>query len=117
MILGQVRKSSVGNVEFNLETREAELNIALLFDFFMSDEAFKIMANEIDSFPDLEAVDLADPGYMKMLSELVGVNRAEVLQAELGLYGEYQSDIPELDKSLFFTHTKLLWNQETQSFR
>jgi len=117
VILGQVRTSSVGNVAFNIETREAELNIALLLDFFMSDDAFTIMSNEIDSFPDLEAVDLASPGYMKMLSELVGVHRAEVLQAELGLYGAYQSEIPELDKSLFFNHVKLLWNQETQSYR
>jgi hypothetical protein len=117
VVLGQVRTSSVGNVEYNIESGEADLNIALALDFYMSDDAFEIMANEIDSFPDLEAVDLADPGYMKMLSEMVGKTRAEMLQAEAGLYGEYQSEIPELDKSLFLTHVNFKWHQETQSYR
>jgi hypothetical protein len=117
VILGQVRTQSVGNVTFNTRTREAELNIALLLDFFMSDDAFEIMASEIDSFPSLEAVNLAHPDYTKTLAELVGQNRAEILQAELGLYGAYQSRIDELDKSLFFSHVKFVWNQETQSYR
>ncbi|MFC2098390.1 hypothetical protein ACFLSP_01460 [Bacteroidota bacterium] len=117
VVLGQVRTSAVGDVKYNIETREAELNIALLLDFFMSDDAFGIMTNEIDSFPNLEAVDLTDPAYMKKLSELVGGDRAETLQTELGLYGAYQSEISEINKSLFFSHLKLLWNQETQSYR
>ena len=117
VVLGQVRTSSVGSIEFNIQTREAELDVALALDFHMSDDAFEIMANEIDSFPDLDAVDLADPAYMKMLSELIGKDRAERMQAELGLYGEYQSEIPELDKSLVFTHIKFICNQETQSYR
>ena len=117
IILGQVRTSSVGNVIHNIETEETELNITLALDFHMSDDAFLVMSNQIDSFPDLEAVDLADPGYLKMMSELVGRERAEALQAELGLFGEYQSSLPELNKSLFFSNIKLIWNQETWSYR
>jgi hypothetical protein len=116
LVLGQVRTSSAGNIRYNLETSEAELDIALVLDFYMSDDAFEVMANEIDSFPNLEAVDLSSPGYMKMLSEMVGKDRAERLQAEMGLYGEYQSDIPELDKSLFFSQIHFKWNQLTQSY-
>ncbi len=116
VILGQVRKKSVGKVKFNLETREAELDIALTLDFFMSDDAWEIMANEIDSFPRLSPVNMADPEYSKMLANLVGKDRAEALQAELGLYGAYQSEIDELNKSLFFSHIKLNWNPETQSY-
>ncbi len=117
LILGQVRMSSVGSVVHNMETGETDLDIALLLDFFMSDAAFQVMANEIDSFPNLEAVDMADPEYLKMMSELVGMERAEALQTELSLYGEYQSTVEELDKSLFFSHIRLFWNQETQSYR
>jgi hypothetical protein len=75
------------------------------------------MANEIDSFPDLEAVDLTEREYMKNLSQLIGLERAQRMQADLGLYGEYQAEIPELDRSLFFTRVILRWNQETQSYR
>ncbi len=117
VVLGQVRKKSVGNVRFDLGTREAELNIALTLDFFMSDEAFEVMANQIDSFPRLNAVNLADKEYTKMLSHLVGKDRAEALQAELGLYGAYQSEVEELNKSLFFSNINFIWHQETQSYR
>jgi hypothetical protein len=114
---GQVRTSFVGEVLHDVETRETELNVAFTLDYYMSDEAFAIMASEIDSFPDLRAVDLTDQVYMKRMSQLLGRDRAGKMQADLGLYGEYQADIPELEKSLFFTHVKFKWNQETQSYR
>ena len=53
---------------------------------------------------------------MQKLSELVGKDRAEQLQAEMGLYGEYQEDVPELNKSLFFPQIHFKWNQLTQSY-
>ena len=116
LVLGQVRTSSSGSVEYNLETGEANLDVALVLDFYMSDDAFEIMANEIDSFPNLEAIDLSSEEYMKKIAILVGQDRAERLQAEMGLYGEYQEDVPELNKSLFFPQIKFKWNQLTQSY-
>jgi hypothetical protein len=114
---GQVMLYSVGNATHRMETDETEMNIALGMDFFMSEPAFEIMAGEIDSLQGLEGIDLADPGYMKVISEFVGSNRAEALQAELGLYGEYTSQIPEeLNRTLFFTDIKFLWNHESQSW-
>ncbi len=114
---GQVRTSFVGNALHNIETRETELNVTFSLDYFMSDDAFAIMASEIDSFPDLRAVDLTDHAYLERMAQLLGRDRAGRLQADLGLYGEYQADIPELEKSLFFNHVRLIWNQETQSYR
>ncbi len=113
---GQVQLSSVGNATHNMEKDETEMNIALGMDFFMSEPAFSIMANEIDSLHDLEGIDLTDPGYMKVISELVGRDRAESLQAELGLYGEYSKQPPELTHSLFFTDIKFIWDQDTRSW-
>lgn len=115
---GQVMMSSVGNATHNMETDSTEMNIALAMDFFMSEDAWEIMATEIDSLHDLEGTDMTDPGYMKVISELVGRNRAEALQAEMGLYGEYTSELPdELNHTLFFTDIKFVWNQDTRSWQ
>ncbi|KPL14067.1 MAG: hypothetical protein AMS26_12105 [Bacteroides sp. SM23_62] len=67
--------------------------------------------------PTLEAVDLASPDYVKNLSELIGRDRTEKYQTELGLYGEYQSSVPELTHTLFFAKVKLVWHQESRSYR
>ena len=115
---GQVLLSSVGNATHKLESGETTMKISFAMDFFMSEPAFEIMANEIDSLQTLEGIDMTDPGYMKVMSELVGTRRAEALQAEMGLYGEYTSDLPaELQHTLFFTDINLVWNQDANSWR
>ncbi len=114
---GQVRISSVGNVMHNLNTKETELDVTLSLDYFMSEDAFEIMASEINVTPRLEAVNLAAPLYVKNLQDLIGRDRAEKYQTELGLYGKYQSSVPELNHTLFITNVKLVWNQASRSYR
>jgi hypothetical protein len=114
---GQVRISSVGDAMHNMNTKETELNLTLALDYFMSEDAFEIMAAEIVATPRLDPVDLAAPLYVKNLQELIGRDRAERYQTELGLYGKYQSSVPELTHTLFFTDVKLVWNQLTRSYR
>jgi len=114
---GQVRISSVGNVMHNLNTKETALDVTLSLDYFMSEDAFEIMASEINVTPRLEAVNLAAPLYVRNLQDLIGRERAEKYQTELGLYGEYQSSVPELKHTLFITNIKLVWNQASRSYR
>ena len=114
---GQVRMTSVGNVMHNLNTKETALDVTLSLDYFMSEDAFEIMASEINVTPRLEAVNLATPLYVRNLQDLIGRDRAEKYQTELGLYGEYQSSVPELKHTLFITNIKLVWNQASRSYR
>jgi hypothetical protein len=117
LVPGQVRIASVGNVVHNMNTDETELNVTLAMNYFMSEDAFEIMAGEIDGKQDLNPVDLADPLYVKNLTELIGSERTEKYQTELGLYGAYQSSVPELKHTLFFTNVKLVWNLQSRSYR
>jgi len=48
---------------------------------------------------------------------LMGRDRAEKYQTELGLYGKYQSSVHELTHTLFITNVKLVWNQASRSYR
>lgn len=115
--LGQTVLSSFGDVTNEILTGKTTLGTMISMDFLMSDEAFKVMSHDFDSLQGLEAFNLTDPKYNKRISDIVGKERSEILQTELGLYGKYQ-DIPkELEHTLFFTKVDLVWNQDTRSYR
>jgi hypothetical protein len=115
--LGQVSVSSFGDVEYEIPTEKATLGAMIGMDFLMSDDAFEIMIHDIDSLQGLEAFDLTDEKYNKRISDIIGKDRNEILQAELGLYGKYQNVPQELIHTLFFTKVDLFWNQDTRSYR
>ncbi len=115
--LGQVSISSIGDAEHNIKTDESKIGAMIGLDFFMSDDALATMSQEIDSLAGLEAFDLTDEAYVKRIAEIIGKDRTEILQTELGLYGTYQ-DIPqELIHTLFISKVDLVWNQDTRSYR
>lgn len=115
--LGQVSLSSIGDAEHNMITDETTLGTMIAMDFFMSDDAFQVMSQEIDSLQGLEPFDLTDAKYVKRISEMIGMERTEKLQSDLGLYGRYQEIPQELIHTLFFSKVDLIWNQETRSYR
>lgn len=115
--LGQLSLSSIGDAEHNMKTEETTLGAMIAMDFLMSDEAFRIMSQEIDSLQGLEPFDLTDAKYVKRISEMIGQDRTERFQDDLGLYGAYQEIPQELKHTLFFSKVDLLWNQETRSYR
>jgi hypothetical protein len=115
--LGQASISSFGDVEHETLTEKTKLGTMIGMDFLMSDDAFQIMSHDIDSLQGLEAFDLTDEKYNKRISDIIGKDRNEILQAELGLYGEYQNIPQELIHTLFFTKVDLIWNQDTRSYR
>ncbi len=114
--LGQIRTSTIGDVTHNMATDETVLNLMYGMNFFMSEEALAIMASDLDSLQELEAVDLSDEFYNKGMAQILGTEKANQLQAELGLYGEYQALPSELLFSLFFSRLKLNWDQTTRSY-
>jgi hypothetical protein len=115
--LGQVVISSFGDVTHETVTGKTTLGTMISMDFLMSDDAFKVMLRDIDSLPGLEAFNLTDIKYNKRISDIVGKERNEILQAELGLYGEYQNIPKELIHTLFFTKVDFIWDQDSRSYK
>lgn len=115
--LGQTTISSFGDVTHETITDKTTLGTMISLDFLMSDDAFQVMLRDIDSLQGLEAFDLTDEKYNRRISDIIGKERNEILQAELGLYGEYQNIPKELIHTLFFTKVDLVWNQDTRSYR
>jgi hypothetical protein len=114
---GQFKITPVGQINHNIETNEAELDMLLGLNFFFSPEATTLMANEINAIPTLPAVDMASSIYNKGITEIIGFEKAKELNEEASLYGRISQLPPQLQFTIFITHLNLAWNQETRSYR
>jgi hypothetical protein len=113
---GQALMSTWGNVTYDMTEDKTDIESIVAFDFMMSDEAFRIMSAEIDSASELEAFDLTDAAYVKNIANIIGQERAEIMQAELGLYGGYQNIPEEMIHTIMFDKISFQWKQDTESF-
>ena len=112
--LGQLKLTTVGNINHNLEKNETKLDVMLALDFFISDKTINIMGGEIDSITTLSAVDMSRKTYTKGLAELIGAEKARDFTSEIGLLKELPN---ELVHTILLTDLKLKWDDETNSYR
>jgi hypothetical protein len=113
---GQMKCTAVGNGMFNVNKNEVLLDVILALDFYIAPSVIDIMAAEVDSLPDLPAVDLSRSAYTKGLIELIGKERFDALRTEISLFGTVKEVPKELKHTIMFNELKLKWNDETNSY-
>lgn len=114
---GQVKIFSTGQATHDMEKNTYSSRILLGLDFFFSAEAMNVFSSELDSLANLKPFDLTDPFYRLALRDFIGKDKAETMENELGLYGNYK-DVPEnFNKNLIISDVRLKWNQNSRSFR
>ncbi len=114
--LGQMKITTVGNVLHKTEANETEMNVLFGLDFFIADNIINVMASEIDSMPNLPAVDLNRPLYTKGIVDLIGKSRYDAMRSELSLFGTLKEMPQELKHTIMFNELKLRWNNESNSW-
>lgn len=114
--LGQITMSTVGSVTHNSVDNTTEMNLMLGLDFYIADNIINVMATEIDSVPNLPAVDLNSPLIVKGMTDLIGKERYQAMRSELSLFGNAKAAPPELSKTILFNELKLKWNDESNSW-
>lgn len=114
--LGQMKITAVGNAVHNSITHETALDVVLGLDFYIADNIISVMANEIDSMPNLPAVDLNRPLYTRGLVELIGKSRYDAMRSELSLFGSLKQMPEELRHTIVFNELKLRWDNEANSW-
>jgi hypothetical protein len=114
--LGQLKFTTVGNLRHDINKNETRLNIMLGMNFYINNDIITLMANEIDSVPDVAPTNLNSFLYKKGMDELVGPAKAKQLQNELALFGDYKEIPEELLFTIFLTELTLHWNDETNSY-
>ena len=113
--LGQVVLKSVGNVSHNMITQETEIEGFLMLDFFFSEDALKIMAEDFYGAPGEDLFEY-DDDFAKNLGRVVGKERAELLLLDLEMSDEYSKFPDEMKHSIVFAKTKLRWDSSSKAY-
>jgi hypothetical protein len=112
-----VNMALAGKVMHGIDSSKMTLEAILALDFHFSQEALKMMSDEIRAIPTLRAVNLNTDLNNKGMIQLLGPSAAKQINEELGLFGTLRSMPKEYTYELLLNDLKLKWNQATSSFR
>lgn len=110
--LGQVKVTPMGTVNYNLQNAKATMKVAIMINFPFNESAMEKMAEKIINFPDLLTFDYSKSNYEKALRELLGLEKADKVVADLSLDGEIKKFPDELNKALFIADVTMKWDAE-----
>ena len=113
--LGQVTLKAVGNATHDMNSSKTELEGFLMLDFFFSENALKVMAEDLFSAPGEELFEY-DEKFAKNLSRVVGQERGEMLFLDLEMKDEYSKFPDEMKHSIVFANTKLKWDNVNKAY-
>ncbi len=114
---GQIEMQTFGASQHNIEGNSFIANILMSLDFLFAPEALELFANDLDSIPGIQPMDLSDKLYKQSMRELIGKEDLERLDADLSLYGEYRNIPEKMNKTLILSGINLNWNQYSRSYR
>jgi len=112
-----LKMGAAGKVIHAMDSGKVDIDAILALDFFFSDDALKMMSEELRTIPTLKAVNLNSDFYKKGMKDLLGEAAANQINEEMGLYGTSKSLPKEYQYKLLLNDVKLYWNEPTASFR
>lgn len=115
--LGQINITTVGTAEHHLADNNLALDLMLLMDFFIEENAMENMAKKIETFQGLEGVTFDRKTYEKGLAEIIGKEEADKLISQVNLYGNFKKFPSEFNKPMFLTDVKMIWNPASRSYQ
>jgi len=115
--IGQVGLHAYGSVRHDIPNNQTTLDLVMSIDFYMSEPMINLMANEIDSIPNLEAIDFNRPLLKKSVDAAIGIEAAQKLRDELALLGTVKELPAALKHTIVFSELNLKWNDETNSYQ
>lgn len=114
--LGQLKLTAVGNVTHQIIPNHTDLDFMLGLDFLIDPVALNLFANKVDSFPGLAGINFSSKAYFRGMNEILGEKGSKDYHDELKLFGFVKVYPPELIHTISFSHMKLTWDDETNSY-
>jgi hypothetical protein len=115
--LDLVKLTSAGKVTHELDSGKVNIEAILGLDFYFSNEAIKVMADEFRMMPTLKPVNLNSDLINKGMKDMLGIKIAAQVKEELDLFGSSKSLPKEFNFKLLLNDVKLFWNESSSSFR
>jgi len=112
-----VNMQNAGLTFHNTDSQKLTIQTFLALDFHFSDEALRIMSDEIRLTPGLRPVSLNTDFYRKGLNLILGDRAARVISDEIGTFGSIRNMPQEFIYELFLNDVTLEWNEASSSFR
>lgn len=109
--------TGAGKVIHRIDSGDVRINAVLAFDFFFSQEALKIMSDEIRLVPSLKPVNMNSEFYNKAMKDMIGVDAARQLSEDINLFGMSRNMPKEFNFKIVLNDVNLYWNEVTSSFR
>ncbi|WP_372752101.1 hypothetical protein [Labilibaculum sp.] len=113
--LGQIKQISAGAIEHDLSSNIVTLDLILGIDFFMNDQAMKIMENAFMQ-ANLKHTNLNKQNYTRKLAEIMGRKKAELYMQEIDKDGIFKNLPKELQHTLYFNNLDFIWNKESKAY-
>ncbi len=115
--LGQVKLTGAGNMIHNQTDNDVIVDMMLINDFHMNENALDEMAKIINKNIALDPIKLDRRTYEMALLDLLGKETADKLISDLGLSGTFKKFPQELNKSIVLSEVKFKFNESTNSYR
>ena len=116
--LGRIDIQPVGEIKHDLKEDKIDLDMVILLDFFLADNALDKMAKNLEGFEGLDGTAFDRPVYSKGLNELIESKEdAGKRLSEVQLYGNFRKFPNELNKTIYINEVKMRWNAETNSYQ
>ena len=113
--LGQVGVTTIGNFVHDIKNQKKEFEGFLMLDFLFSENAMKVMFDDIYSAPGDGIYEYND-AYANNLGRIVGNEQKRVLMVDLELKDEFSNFPKEMNHTLSFTKAKFKWDNVNKAY-
>ena len=113
--LGQFKLQSIGDVYYDMNSTNTEITGFLMLDFFFSEEAMKIMSEDLYGAPGYEVFEY-DTMFAENLARVVGREQAEVLLVDLEMEDNYSKFPDKMRYSMVLAKIKLKWDNNNKAY-
>ena len=113
--LGQVGVTTIGSFMHDMKNQKKEFEGFFMLDFFFSEDALLVMAEDLYSAPGEELFEY-DKKFSKNLARVVGGDRSEILLVDLEMKDEFTKFPDEMKHSIVFAKTKLKWDNDNKAY-
>lgn len=112
-----VKMTNAGSVTHYTDSGKITVRTIIALDFFFSQEALKMMSDDIKLVPSLRTVNLNSEFNNKGMKDLFGEALANQLKEEVNLFGTFRNMPKEFTADLLLNDVTLYWNEASSSFR
>lgn len=114
---GRLDFVSAGNIVYNTIDDDVVVDLISTLDFFFDDNAMNMIADHINENISLPSINFNRETYQSGLREILGVEKADELIAELSLHNKFKKLPDELNKRFVFNDLKFKWNEDENAYK